>query len=200
MDKKGLRRKQSEFIEEYLKSENATDAYMKVYGVKNRNTAGVCAHDILRKPKMQAIIAKEEAKKELEKYRVVKENKKRITRGLQGTIDLADQLQYLMNKRLHNKELMEKARSSDMKHYSGVIKDLSFVYEQIANAELSLEGLQAIEAELKEKIASGEWGEKEKDYSQMTIEESGISSSELEQFNLILQELEAEDPDEKEES
>lgn len=50
--------KQKLFIDNYIISLNGTDAYMQAYGAKNRNLAGVEAHNLLSKPNIKAQIEK----------------------------------------------------------------------------------------------------------------------------------------------
>ncbi len=50
---KKLTRKQSVFVEEYAKTHNGTEAALVAYDTDDPNTAGVIAHENLRKPKIQ---------------------------------------------------------------------------------------------------------------------------------------------------
>lgn len=51
--KKKLTPKQKKFIEEYMKTNNATEAASKVYNVKNKNVAGNIWCDNLKKPNIK---------------------------------------------------------------------------------------------------------------------------------------------------
>lgn len=47
-----LTKKQADFVKEYLDSGNGTQAALKAYDTEDPNTAGVIAHENLRKPKI----------------------------------------------------------------------------------------------------------------------------------------------------
>ena len=53
-----LNPKQILFIHEYLIGLNGTRAYMNVYDCKDANLAGVCAYELLRKPKIMESMSK----------------------------------------------------------------------------------------------------------------------------------------------
>lgn len=48
--------RQRKFIANYLETGNATEAASRAYNVKNRNVAGVIAHQNLRKLKVRQVI------------------------------------------------------------------------------------------------------------------------------------------------
>ena len=50
--------KQALFIDHYIETLNATEAYTRAYSPKNRNLAAVEAHNLLSKPNIQAEIEK----------------------------------------------------------------------------------------------------------------------------------------------
>lgn len=50
--------KESLFVVEYLKDLNATDAYMRAFGLENRKSAGVQASVLMSKPRIKAAIQK----------------------------------------------------------------------------------------------------------------------------------------------
>ena len=61
-----LNEKQKLFCVFYVQSFNATQAYLKAFGRKNKNSARVIAHELLTKPNIQAEILK--LKEETRKY------------------------------------------------------------------------------------------------------------------------------------
>ena len=48
-NKKKLTAKESKFLEEYFKSGNGTNAAMKIYNVKNKNSAGAISSQVLKR-------------------------------------------------------------------------------------------------------------------------------------------------------
>lgn len=49
--------KQQLFVEEFIKSKNATSAVLKVYNVKNKNVAAVIGSENLRKPNIKQYVS-----------------------------------------------------------------------------------------------------------------------------------------------
>lgn len=60
--RKKLTIKQAKFTKEYLKTGNGVQAIKKAYGIKDSNTAGVMAHENLRKPNIQEAVQDAAAK------------------------------------------------------------------------------------------------------------------------------------------
>jgi len=56
-----LNRRREDFVQEWLKSGNATDAYMKIYPTQCRDHAREYAHKLMRDPRIKARIAELQA-------------------------------------------------------------------------------------------------------------------------------------------
>ena len=63
-----LTEKQKRFVDFYIESANATEAYKKAYNSKNDNTAAKEGHKLLKNPKITQEI--EERNKQLESHRI----------------------------------------------------------------------------------------------------------------------------------
>lgn len=85
--------KQERFVKEYLDSGNGTQAALKAYNTEDHNTAGVIAHENLRKPNIQKYL-EDIAVKAATRVEQLMEQSENLTVALGASKDILDRAGY----------------------------------------------------------------------------------------------------------
>lgn len=92
---KRLSKKEKGFVKDYIKTGNGVKSILKNYDTKDYNTAGVMAHEKLKKPKIQEAIrpALERYQKELNAILDAMELRDKNSEQYKTLVDAADKIQ-----------------------------------------------------------------------------------------------------------
>jgi hypothetical protein len=155
-----LTEKEERFCLEYHSSQNGTDAYFRVNnGECSRLAARSRASRWLDDPRIQARLLELHDEEQARRVRIINATVDNIIKLIQENTSVIEiQIKVIGKKWEHYNRLNPKdVKTSDIKNLTSAQMDVANQLRELRNLQLECVGVEAIEAEIKKKIKSGEY-------------------------------------------